>query len=91
MERDGTVRFAVHVQTRSSRAGVNGLHGEALKVCVHAAPVDGAANAAVVAVLAAALGVAKSAVRIVGGARSRLKVVEVSGLGAAEVRRRLAA
>ena len=44
-----------------------GIHGEALKVRVHAPPVDGAANEAVVEVLAAALGVPRGAVWIVSG------------------------
>jgi uncharacterized protein len=84
-----SVRFAVRVQPRSSRAGVDGMHGGALRVRVHAAPVENAANEAVVKVLADALDVAKSAVSIVGGMRSRSKLVEVSGLRAAEVLFRL--
>ena len=84
-ERDGAVRFAVRVQPRSSRIGVDGVHGDALKVRVHAPPVDGAANEAVVDVLAKALGVARRAVRIVAGESSRSKVVEVTGIGAAAV------
>ena|ERR1017187_5496246 len=84
-----SVRFAVRVQPRSSRTGVDGALGGALRVRVNAPPVENAANEAVVKVLAKALGVAKSAVVIVGGARSRSKVVEVGGLCAAEVRRRL--
>lgn len=84
-----SVRFPVRVQPRSSRAGVDGVHGDALKVRVHAPPVEGAANAAVIEVIAAALGVARRAVRIVGGASSRSKTVEVDGLTAADVRRAL--
>ncbi len=80
--RDGAVRFSVRVQPRSSRTGVEGLHGDALKVRVNAPPVDGAANEAVVAVLAEALGVSRRAVRIVSGESSRSKVVEVDGVGA---------
>jgi uncharacterized protein (TIGR00251 family) len=78
-ERDGAVRFAVRVQPRSSRPGVDGLHGDALRVRVGAAPVDGAANEAVVEVLAEALGVSRRAVRIVAGEHARAKVVEVTG------------
>ena len=76
----GGVRFAVRVQPRSSRVGLDGLYGEALKVRVHAAPVDGAANEAVVAVLAESLGVPRSAIRIVSGATGRTKVVEALGV-----------
>ncbi len=84
--RDGAVRFAIRVQPRSSRPGVDGLHGDALKVRVGAAPVDGAANEAVVEVLASALGVPRRAVRIVVGDSSRSKVVEVAGIAVQAVR-----
>lgn len=85
-ERDGVVRFGVRVQPRASRSEVAGLHGDALKVRVHAPPVDGAANEAVVTVVAEALGVPRRAVRIVTGETGRSKVVEVAGVGAAAVR-----
>lgn len=75
----------MHVQPRSSRSGVDGLHGDALRVRVNAPPVDGAANEAVVEVLARALGVPRRAVSIVAGHGSRSKVVEVSGVDAASV------
>lgn len=86
---DGTLRFAVRVQPRSSRACVDGEHGDAVRVRVHAAPVDGGANADVIEVLADALGVPKRDVRIVSGETARQKVVEVSGLAAETVRARL--
>jgi uncharacterized protein len=85
-----SVRFAVRVQARASTAGIAGLFGTGLRVRVHAPPVEGAANAAVIEVIAAALGIAKREVRIVGGQSSRSKVVEVTGLSADEVRSRLA-
>lgn len=64
---------------------MDGAHGDALVVRVTAPPVEGAANEAVVEVLARALGVPRAAVRIVAGAAGRNKVVEVTGVGAAEV------
>lgn len=79
------VRFAIHVQPRSSKPGLAGLHGDALKVRVGAAPVDGAANEAVIEVLAQALGVPRRAVAIVAGQTSRAKVVEVEGISAAQL------
>jgi uncharacterized protein (TIGR00251 family) len=81
----GLVRFNVRLQPRSSRSGVEGIHGDALRVRVHAPPVEGAANEALVAVLAEALGVARSAIRVVAGATSRNKVVEVTGVTAEAV------
>jgi uncharacterized protein YggU (UPF0235/DUF167 family) len=51
--------------------------------------VDGRANAALVKLIAKRLGVARGRVTIVSGERSRDKVVRVSGLSVAEVRRAL--
>jgi uncharacterized protein (TIGR00251 family) len=58
------------------------VHGEALKVRLGAPPVDGAANEALVALLAHELGVSKRAIRIVSGAASRSKLVQVDGISA---------
>jgi uncharacterized protein YggU (UPF0235/DUF167 family) len=57
----------------------------ALVVRVHPPAADGRANAAVVAALAEAFGVRRDAVRIVTGATSRTKLVEVDGVDAAAV------
>ena len=76
----------VHVQPRASRSEVVGTHGAALKVRLLAPPVDGAANEALVTLLAEALGVPRRDVRIVHGATSRAKVVEIEGTTADAVR-----
>jgi uncharacterized protein (TIGR00251 family) len=81
----------VHVLPRSGRTEVVGRHGDALKIRVGAPPVDGRATEAARIALAGALGVAPSAVTVVGGERSRAKRLRVAGLDAAEARRRLAA
>jgi uncharacterized protein (TIGR00251 family) len=81
----GGVRFGVRVQPRASKPGVAGVHGTALRVRVAAAPVDGAANAAVIDAIAAALGVARRNVVIVSGATSRSKLVEVHGVTRADI------
>ena len=81
----------VHVQPRAGRSELVGRHGKALKVRVTAPPVDGRANAATAAVLAAALRVAPSRVVLVSGAQSRIKRFRVTGLARAEVALRLAA
>jgi uncharacterized protein (TIGR00251 family) len=61
---------------------VAGLHGERLKVRIAAPAVDGRANDALERHLAEALGVPRSAVRVVKGARSRDKSVAVDAPGA---------
>jgi uncharacterized protein (TIGR00251 family) len=81
----GGVRFGVRVQPRASKPEVAGVHGTALRVRVAAAPVDGAANAAVIDAIAAALGVARRNVVIVSGATSRSKLVEVHGVTRADI------
>lgn len=80
------MRFKVRVQPRAARSEIVGKHGEALKVRLAAPPVDGAANGELIALLAKRLGVAKSAVTIVRGERSREKLIEVEGVTADAVR-----
>jgi uncharacterized protein (TIGR00251 family) len=79
------VRFAVRVQPRASRSAVGGLHGDALRVRLTAPPVEGAANGALIELLASTLRVPARSVRIVAGASSRSKVIEVEGVAPAAV------
>jgi uncharacterized protein (TIGR00251 family) len=88
---DGAVVFAVRAQPRSSREAIEGVREGALRVALTAPPVEGEANAALVALLAKALGLPKRDVAVVAGAANRNKRVRVAGLTADEVRRRLAA
>jgi len=83
------VTFAVKVIPRASRNEIAGVEGEALRVRLTAPPVEGAANAALLAFLAEVLGVPKRDVRLVSGQTSRRKVVAVAGLTAEEVQERL--
>lgn len=85
--RDDAVRFGVHVQPRAGSSEVSGLHGAALKVRVAAPPVDGAANEALIVLLAELLQVPRGAVRIVAGSASRSKVVEIEGVDASSIHR----
>ena len=62
---------------------------QVLKVRIRARPVDGQANAALVAAIARALGVRAADVELARGARSRLKRLTVAGLDEAEMKRRL--
>lgn len=85
--RDNIVRFAVHVQPRASRGEIAGVYGDAMKVRLVAPPVDGAANSALIELLADALGVSRRDVHIVNGEHSRRKLVEVVGVDAETIRR----
>ncbi len=82
-------RLSVRIVPRASRDVVVGMRGGALLVRVIAPPVDGAANEALVRVLARRLRLAKGALRIASGRTSRLKVVEIEGVDEAELMRRL--
>jgi uncharacterized protein (TIGR00251 family) len=76
---DGIV-LAVRVIARSGRSGLAGTREGAIVVRLRAAPVDGAANAELQAVVAAAFGVARRDVEIIGGERSRHKRLRVRGI-----------
>lgn len=78
------MRLQLQVQPRASRTEVAGPHGGALRIRLAAPPVDGEANAELVAFLAKRLRVPKAAVAIVRGESGRRKVVEVEGVGVAE-------
>jgi uncharacterized protein (TIGR00251 family) len=86
-EKGGSVRFAVHVQPRAKRTEFAGPHGNAIKVRLQAAPVDGAANDALVDFLSERFAVARRDVRILSGAQSRAKIVEIDGISAEAARR----
>ena len=82
--------MSLRVQPRAARDEIVGWQDTTLKLRVTAPPVDGAANAAVARLLARALGVSPSSISVVKGLQTREKIVEVAGLGAAEIRSRLA-
>jgi uncharacterized protein len=82
-------RVTIRVKPGATRTRVGGMYGEAMVVAVPARAVDGKATEAALVALAEALGVRPRDVRLVTGATSRTKVVEVSGSD--EVRDRLAA
>jgi uncharacterized protein (TIGR00251 family) len=81
--------FAVRVIPRASRNEVEGIKGNALKVRVTAPPVKGAANKALVELLAERLKIRKSQIDIVAGRTSRQKMISVVGLQPSEVEERL--
>ena len=83
------MRIAVKVVPRSSRDTVLGWKGDVLRVAVTAVPERGRANAAVVALISEALGVARTQVTIAVGHSSSRKLVQIDGLDEADVLGRL--
>lgn len=84
-------RVRLRVSPRAARTELVGRHGEAWKLRVAAPPEAGRANEQALEVLASAVGLPRTSVRLVAGASARDKVVEVTGLGEDEVERRLLA
>lgn len=82
-------RLRIRLTPRAARDEFAGWRGDVLCVRVAALPVAGRANATLERLLAEALGVPKSAVRVVSGARGREKSVAVEGLTQEEALRRL--
>jgi hypothetical protein len=74
------VRFAVRLTPRSSVNRVDGVIDGVLRLRVTAPAVEGAANSALVSLLADELSVGRRDVRIVAGATSRQKLVVVDGV-----------
>src|SRR5213593_3003283 len=83
------VTISIRVQPRASRNAVVGWTGDTLNVRLTAPPVEGAANAACLAFLADLLDLPQSQLEILRGARSRTKVIRISGLTQDEVREKL--
>ncbi len=79
-EKDGKLWFFVQVRPGAKREGIAGEIDGAVKLEVTAPPHEGKANAAVIKLIAASLGVAKSKVEIVSGEKSKKKRIKVEGV-----------
>jgi uncharacterized protein (TIGR00251 family) len=82
-------RFTVKVHPRARRSAVTGRLGEAWKLDLAAPPVEGKANEECVRFLAELAGVPRSRVRILNGASSRTKLVEIDGMPQTDLEERL--
>jgi uncharacterized protein len=89
--RERPVSVSVKAVPRAARDEIVGWLDGALKIRVAAPPQDGRANAALEALLAATLGLRKSAVRVAAGHSSARKRFEIDGIDRAELERRFAA
>jgi uncharacterized protein YggU (UPF0235/DUF167 family) len=89
---DARLKLSVRVTPRGGRDAVDGWGADEagrpiLQLRVGAAAADGAANAAVIALVAKALKLPKSAVRIASGQTARVKRLEISGVGMDDIAR----
>ena len=82
-------RLRVRVIPRAGRTAIAGRRGDALLVRLAAAPVEGAANDALIELLSETFNLPRRSVTIAGGQKSRDKRVELSGLDEAQVAARL--
>ena len=81
----------MRAQPRASRAGLDGLVGDAVRVRLRSTPVDGKANKELVATLADAFGLPKASVVFKSGETSKTKRILLTGVSAARVEATLAA
>jgi len=81
--------LTIKVVPASSRNSIVGWLGDTLKIRVTAPPERGKANAAVAAILADALGVSSTCIRVATGHTSARKTIEIVGLTEADVYQRL--
>ena len=88
---DNEIVLNVRVVPRASRSEIVGSAGGVLKIRIAAPPVDGAANAELVKVLARTFGVSKINVEILSGDTSRNKRVRISGVSEAAIQQVLRA
>jgi len=74
LERRGTrLILSIHLQPQATRDEIAGRHGDSLKLRIRTAPIDGKANDAARAFLAAAFGTSKAQVKLLRGEKSRTK------------------
>ena len=88
-ERNGSVTFQVKVHPRAKKNAITGEVGDALKLAVTAPAVEGRANAACIEFFAKLLKVPRSSVTITSGERNRLKVIQIAGITAEQLRQRI--
>ena len=74
---DGSLILTLHIQPGAKKTEFAGLHGERLKIRLTAPPVEGKANAHLLAFLGKAFGVAKSQVSLISGELNRQKRVRI--------------
>ena len=85
-EKDGATIFGVRVVPRSSRSQIIGELNGALKIKLNAPPIDGAANAELIKILAKYFNVPKNAIKIVGEQTAKNKQIKISDISSDKIR-----
>jgi uncharacterized protein len=89
------VTLAVRAQPGAKKTAIAGIYGDGdaaqLKIAVQAPPIDGRANAALIAFLAQTFSLPKSSIVLVAGESSRSKVFRLTGITAVEAEEKLRA
>ena len=83
------ISFQVKVHPRAKKDAITGALGDALKLSLTAPPIEGRANEACIEFFARLLKVPRSSITIASGQSSRLKVIRITGITAAEFRAQL--
>jgi hypothetical protein len=88
------VTLAVRAQPGAKKTAITGVYGEGptaqLKIAVHAPPLDGRANLALIAFFAETFSVPKNTVELISGESSRSKVFSLRGVSAETMKEKLA-
>lgn len=86
---NGGVLVICHVTPRAAQDSIQGLHGDALKIRLHAPPVDGKANEALISFLSRTLNIPKGNITLKSGTNQRRKTILITGLSKSEIEKRL--
>lgn len=78
-KKNGDLIFTVRVVPRASKSEIVSEHDGALKIRIASPPIDGAANAELIRILAKNFNVSRSAVEIVSGQTSKTKQIKITG------------
>ena len=79
-----SIQINIKVEPRSSRSGIVGPYGDALKVKLTSPPVEGKANKELIEVLAKGFSISKKNIEIISGQSSKNKVVRLNGVSSAD-------
>ena len=81
---ESALTLNIKVEPRSSKSGIVGPYGDALKVKLTSPPVEGKANKELIEVLAKGFKIAKKNVEIISGQSSKNKVVRLTGVSSVD-------